>query len=286
LLVRRTSGLEMDAFALVAALILFAGGAGGFASYLLQPPERETRSIWGAMRFIAAGAIVALAVPLFLSLAQSALIKSLFDTAAGDQRFQNALVLVGFCVVAGFASRRFMDSLAARMMQVEHVAQKAEEKSEKAKETSEEAVELVEENIDRVAEVRGSSGRDAAKKQRVKPAPMSAEIEELATNLRPEERAVVTAVASQDARTFTGISRDAKLPRKTVKAVVPRLVEKGVLRYTTSANTGGSRVQLTPIGAGVLNSGGTDYFVDRIPGADATEIETKTHDETEVKSGN
>jgi hypothetical protein len=285
----------MFTFVLVAALILCSGGAGGLASYLLQPPEKETRSFWGAVRFIVSGGIVALAVPLFLSLAQSSLIKGLFDTGAGDQRSQNALVLVGFCVVAGFAARKFMDSLAARMMHVEQVAQKAEEKSEKAKETSEEAFDLVEENMDRVAEATRSDGRDSSPRERpiVRPGPMNARAEELAGKLGPEEKAVLEATALYDTRTLTGISRDAGLPRQKVTELVPKMVETGVLHYTTSANTGGTRLQVTSTGVDILNNP-VIYRYTSPADAVATPFTTpsdvaagneKTQSEGEVKSG-
>ena len=111
----------------------------GWFSGLFAPTIGKGSPVFsGAVRFITAGAIVAFAVPLFLSVAKSSLIADLLGKATSDQFFPNALVLIGFCVVAGFASRRFMNSLAARVMQMERKTEKAQETSEKAQQTSDE----------------------------------------------------------------------------------------------------------------------------------------------------
>jgi hypothetical protein len=282
MLVGRRSGLAMRTFALVAVLILCGGGLGGFASYLLEPREKEARRFWeGGVRRIMAGAIVALTVPLFLSLAKGSLIESLF--AATDHSFPNALVLIGFCVVAGFASRKFIDSLASTMMLTQRVQENKEkiEHLEHRQETSEEAVELVEEGVDKV---RRGGDEAPAKVETVKPAKMNAHIEALAATLGPEERAVLNAAALHE-RTLTGISRDANLPRKMVKKIVPKLVQRGVLQDTISANTFGRRVAITPIGAALLQSPVT--YLDTSPSAaDAADTQDETRGDSDVKSGN
>jgi hypothetical protein len=126
----------------------------------------------------------------------------------------------------------------------EERSEKAEETSEKAEETSEVAVDLAEEGIDKT-----HPAEEAARE----PPLVTADTERLAKGLGPEEKAVLEA-ALDNARTFTRIARDADVPRKTVKSIVPKLVRKRLLRFTTSANTGGIRVEITPLGAGVLNS--------------------------------
>ena len=82
---------------------------------------------------------------------------------------------------------------------------------------------------------------------------MSAAIKELAATLGPDEKAVLFATALHHERTITGISRDAQLPRKTVKKVVPEMVHRGLLRNTTSPDTGGSRIRLSSIGASIAS---------------------------------
>jgi hypothetical protein len=284
----------MSRFLAVAALILCAGGLGGLAGYLLRPSEKDARSFSGAVRFITAGAIVALAVPLFLSVAKSSLIADLLGKATSDQLFLNALVLIGFCVVAGFASRRFMNSLAARVMQMERKTEKAQETSEKAQETSEKALENSEEAVQTAETVDESIGRAMANERHddggdEAPAPMNAAIKELAATLGPDEKAVLFATALHHERTITGISRDAQLPRKTVKKVVPEMVHRGLLQNTTSADTGGSRVKLTSIGASIesiLRSPSTSRFINTTPpAADAADTTEETRSESELKSG-
>jgi DNA-binding MarR family transcriptional regulator len=300
-LVSKRSGLQMSRFLAVVALILCAGGAGGLAGYLLRPSENETRSFSGAVRFITAGAIVAFAVPLFLSVAKSSLITDLLGKATSDQFLPNALVLIGFCVFAGFASRRFMNSLAARVMQMERKTEKAQETSEraqrtseKAQETSEKALENSEEAVETAEAVDESIGLAMANERHddggdEAPAPMNVAIKELAATLGPDEKAVLFATGLHHERTITGISRDAQLPRKTVKKVVSEMVRRGLLQNTTSADTGGSRVKLTSIGASIasiLKSPPTSRFIDTTPpAADAADTTEEARGESEFKSG-
>ena len=314
-LASKRSGLEMSRFLAVVVLILCAGGAGGLAGYLLRPSEKEARSFFGAVRFITAGAIVAFAVPLFLSVAKSSLIADLLGKATSDQFFPNALVLIGFCVVAGFASRRFMNSLAARVMQIERKTEKAQETSEKAQQTSEraqqtsekaqetseraqqaseKALENSEEAVETAEAVDESFGLAMANERHdgggdEASAPMNAAIKELAATLGPDEKAVLFATGLHHERTITGISRDAQLPRKTVKKLVPQMVDRGLLQNTISADTGGSRVKLTSIGASIANilkSPPTSRFIDTTPpAADAADTTEETRGESEFKSG-
>jgi F0F1-type ATP synthase membrane subunit b/b' len=307
-LASKRSGLEMSRFLALVALILCAGGAGGLAGYLLRPSEKEARSFFGAVRFITAGAIVAFAVPLFLSVAKSSLIADLLGKATSDQFFPNALVLIGFCVVAGFASRRFMNSLAARVMQIERKTEKAQETSEKAQQTSEKAretseraqqasekaLENSEEAVETAEAVDESIGLAMANERHdgdgdEASAPMNAAIKELAATLGPDEKAVLFATGLHHERTITGISRDAQLPRKTVKKLVPQMVHRGLLQNTISADTGGSRIKLTSIGASIANilkSPPTSRFIDTTPAvADAADTTEETRGESEFKSG-
>jgi DNA-binding IclR family transcriptional regulator len=55
-------------------------------------------------------------------------------------------------------------------------------------------------------------------------------------------------------RTQAGLTRDADLPRATVAEIVDHMHHQGLVRFTTSANTGSVRVALTPLGTDVLNA--------------------------------
>ncbi len=249
----------MCRFIFIFCLIAFAGGAGGLANYLLLPaPSSGKRSLSGAFRFIFSGGIVAFVVPLFLSLAQSALVRSIFDYSGAGQAYPDILIFAGFCVVAGFASRAFMDTMTSKMMQMQQDVRKAEDKAQEADKKAVEAIELTEENADRVAEAVGANA-EPAERERLptdhsaikSPSPVATTI---ANKLKPQERDVLSAMTRYSKRTQTGVARDAGVPRNQVGEIIDEMRDMGVIHFTTSANTGGPRVQLTPLGTDVLNA--------------------------------
>jgi outer membrane murein-binding lipoprotein Lpp len=144
------AGETLDRLIFVARILAFGGAAGGLANHLLlPPPQGEQRRLWGAVRSVVGGAIVALTVPLFLSLAQSGLVKNVLNAA---QDFSSdILILIGFCVVAGFAAQRFIDSLAVKIMRLERQVDDLAEDAEEAVEVSQESYDRSIEAIKRLA---------------------------------------------------------------------------------------------------------------------------------------
>jgi hypothetical protein len=67
------------------------------------------------------------------------------------------------------------------------------------------------------------------------------------------------------------------------------MVHRGLLQNTISADTGGSRIKLTSIGASIANilkSPPTSRFIDTTPAvADAADTTEETRGESEFKSG-
>ncbi len=263
----------MNSFQILFLTVALSGAAGGLANHLILPlAANETRNISRLVRFIFAGAIVAFTVPLVLSLAQSSLTKTILEHKSGQGNLEYAyvelLILAGLCIIAAFASRRFMETLTDRVLdqvqQADKRARKAQQTAVGADKKAEEAVEkaeLSEEGVDRVMEAQAVEriGRPSGKQQVVLPittieeVPIST-IEEVQQTLTDEEKAILRAAGHYTTRTLTGVARDAHVPRSEVGEIIDRLVEKGAISYTTSANTGGPRVQLTPLGTTVLNT--------------------------------
>jgi predicted transcriptional regulator len=276
----------MSRFIYLIILIALAGGAGGMANYLLlSPPVAEKRNLYGALRFVASGAVAAFVVPLFLSLAQSSLVKNIFDYPGAGQAYSEILIFIGFCVVAGFASRAFMDTMTNKMMQMQREVKKVEEEVREVDKKAVEAIELNEETADRVAEAKGTTEQPAEAPRSVdRPSapPVSATAQSLAKKLSPQERDVLTAMSRYTKRTQTGVARDARVPRNQVGEIVDVLRDQGVVRFTTSANTGGPRVQLTELGTQVLNALGPKIVITE---SGASEIsERDSNPPTEDKS--
>lgn len=247
----------MTVFLVLPAIIAVAGGFGGLASYLLLPASNEDSksadNSVSAMRFVVAGAITAFVVPLFLSLAQSSLVSKVISGWDDVKAFPDVLVLVGFCVVAGFGSKKFMDSVGAKLWQMQQDVRRVEKKAEVAIE----AAELNEEKVDHVAEVgidRPSVDLPVAAVPE-SPSPRSSEV---VARLSNEERAVVRAMSMLSKRTQTGIARDSGVPRSRVGEIIQRLQDLGIAMFTTAASTGSLRVALTSFGIEVRNALSSD----------------------------
>jgi outer membrane murein-binding lipoprotein Lpp len=264
-------GASMMTAFVFASIIAIAGGLGGLANYLLLTTADDVGSryrafdsdgIRRALRFAVAGAITAFIVPLFLSLAQSSLVKSIFDSKDRSLELTDIFIFIGFCIVAGFASRRFMDTLTNNVLQLQQAVKKldgkaeaAEEKAEAAEKKADEALastELTDESIDVTARAAGVSKEPVASIPEAS-AP-SAEATAIAAELGNQERAALQAMGVLSKRTRTGIARDAKISRNKIGDVIKGLIDRGILEATTSANTGGNRVALTPLGANVQSA--------------------------------
>ncbi|NQW50809.1 MAG: MarR family transcriptional regulator [Rhodospirillales bacterium] len=245
----------MTSLLILICAIALAGAGGGWANYLLLTASRDGREQYPeAMRFVIAGAITAFVVPLFLSLAQSALVKAVFDGWEKGTAFPDALVLIGFCVVAGFASKAFLDSVSTRILQMQRDMQRLDGKADAASKEAKaaasqalEAIELSEESAEQLhppaVKARLSGGLEALA--------TSAEDERLAATLTTDELAVLRALSRLPQRTQTGIARDAGIARSQIAEIVEKLVAEGLAHFGASAS-GSLRVSLSEKGAGAL----------------------------------
>lgn len=215
----------------VCAIIAGSGAAGGLANYLMLPPEDDqTRNVWDAARMMTIGAIVAFAVPLFLSMAQSGLIAGIIQPSEGKTKGADVLVLVGFCIVASFASRAFMQGLVNRLLAK---VERLESKQTNTQETVEEALDnivLAPSELSSLPEVETHESSSSL------------------PQLAPIEERVLRSAAKLQYRTIGGLAKDLDLSKVVVRSVTDDLVKKGVLAHTASPNTGGPRVSLTSLG--------------------------------------
>ena len=134
----------------VVAIILMAGLFGGWASYL-STSFSESRSLWpedaslaqknGRARLCLAhlvlGVVAAFTVPLFLSLIRSDLMTNIM-VQSFSKEYSDLFDLGGFCLVAGFSSRSFVDSLSAKVAALGQQVQRASDTAQHAEEKSEE----------------------------------------------------------------------------------------------------------------------------------------------------
>jgi hypothetical protein len=111
--------------------MLFAGFLGGTVNYYLTYTKKEdggSRKYWTC---VIIGLAASLLVPLFLKTISSNLINC---TNSGCPQALDYLVFLGICLIAAIFSRRFIDSVAAKILKE---AKEATEKAEQAQENVE-----------------------------------------------------------------------------------------------------------------------------------------------------
>lgn len=229
----------------VAIIIIAAGLLGGLGSYLAADegePDKKNRL---RIRYVVLGLIASAAVPLFLNLLQSDLLKMVF---MNDAAIQYSFILFGFCAIAAFAARNFIDSLAARVIQqVDRNTKVAAE----AKKEAEEAIEKALVAIDVAAEV---AGRDEPPPPAVHAAKAAGEALVPRKDLPADEQRVLEKMMDMSFRTATGIGNDiAGLSRASAAEILNRLAGRGLVERTPAPKTGSPRWRITGAGMRTLN---------------------------------
>jgi DNA-binding MarR family transcriptional regulator len=242
----------MSNFLEVVIVIACAGAAGGLVNYLLVGDGSSSRTVRSGARFMVVGIIVSFTVPLFLSVAQSALIKSLLSAnSESSTRATDLLTLIGVCIVASFASRAFLDDLSKRLLtrvnEVEQVAKEAVNGVQRVSSEAAVAEELFEEKLDRVVEAVASgsaetiiSESDDVTSQRDAPV------------VSPIEDRVLRATTEYTLRTLSGIAKDVGVSKDRIGEIVDELARKGLMAKTKSKNTGGDRWRITALGLSAI----------------------------------
>ena len=238
------SGIEwasVDFWPIIIVLIIIVVGGliGGYTAYLASTnhPSAQAEGLVPTRRatFLLLGFVAAACVPLFLAILQSDLIDRIFD-ADRAAPFAAFLVLLGFCLIAAFSARTFIDSVSRRVLRdLEDVKQEQEAILQKVEETAE----LVD---DQKAE------------------PIRPQVQTEAAALDParvpfiteEERRALDALSKTNFRTSMGIAADIGMSRYRIGDLLDSLVSKGLVERTVSPATRGQRWKVTATGIAAL----------------------------------
>jgi DNA-binding MarR family transcriptional regulator len=108
----------------ILSVVAAAGIAGGYAGYLLGPPDPGELPIdkrrWLLRRSLVLGVVAAFMVPVFLRVvgAASGNDENLVDQLAGPNRTLGMwLVVAGFCLIAAVSSQRFISTLTNKLLE-------------------------------------------------------------------------------------------------------------------------------------------------------------------------
>jgi hypothetical protein len=249
-----------DISALWTALVimLLAGVIGGFAAYLTD--DQDPAATGGTvvpkqrLRFLMLGLVASACVPLFLSLVRSEIMTSILTNSDGN-RLESFLAFAGFCLLAAFLGRRFIDTLSERVLQqvreARVEAKRAGEKAEAADEKAGRAQDKAEDAQEAALEVADERAAEpvAADKLALR---ADVQLSDAAVDLTDDERSVLKALTRLSFRTATGAAVDAGIARHNVGEILDSLVEKGLAEMAPSPTTKRIRWTITPAGIAAL----------------------------------
>lgn len=124
----------------IVTIIIAAGLLGGLTNFfLLYNLDYKTKECWVSFfKSILLSLCASLTVPLFLQIISNNLLDISKDTKFQEK---NYFILAGFCVLAAFYSKRFLDDLYAKV-------NKAEKKADEAKKSATEAEKFIESQLE------------------------------------------------------------------------------------------------------------------------------------------
>jgi hypothetical protein len=230
----------------IAAIIIVAGAAGGYAAYLAEPeqspPESKSKTL---SRALLLGVLAAACVPLFLSLVQSGLIRTIFAPGSppSPPAFEEYLIFMGLCVVAAVSSRSFIASVTEKVLQQAKEARAIAVEAKKTAEKTADEVELGESadepNAPPPVEAETAAAVEGPSRSR------AGEIDDL-------ERKALDAMLHRTYRTRTGIAEDSGISKNRISEILEGLAAKKLALRTTSPTTGGQRWIITNRGRAAL----------------------------------
>jgi hypothetical protein len=204
----------------VLTVIAAAGAGGGYAGYLLGPPDPgelpPEKRRWYLRRSLVLGVVAAFMVPLFLRVvgAVSGNNENLLDQLTGPNSTLGVwLVITGFCLVAAVSSQRFISTLTDKLL--ESFLQEARDAGVNASQARQEAEDL-QEDLEQVAA------------QQVATLPVRHAISEL-------EKAVLRAMYSNPVRrpNFHEIEATGHWTPEELRRALQKLEERGLVRSKT-----------------------------------------------------
>jgi hypothetical protein len=246
----------------IAIFGLFFGTAmvGGFAAWLSEREQRaikldgagEGRNSWiGCLVYLVGALVSTFSVPLLLRLADSALMDHVLRPGSEGARASDVWVLAGFCLIAAFSSKAFIQSLSERVIELAESASRTANAAKEQAQESSEAVSQVEEVVENLSDTddvpqavpmvaAGSSpSGNEATPEKVEAVWLSnAELEVL--------HAFINSAFSR--RTMSNVSKDLDLPLALTRRLISGLVDKGMLDELISSKTGRHLYRLTLLG--------------------------------------
>jgi len=240
----------------IIAVMLFAGLFGGVAGHLCgsvpqSGDDQSSGPTWLADLVI--GIVAALCVPIFLQITQSKLMDSLWVAAQSSKLPDlDLLYLGGFCLIAAFSSRTFLQSVSSQVIRETRQEQKAlRAEQEKLKAGQNE----LQDNVADLGEAVDPSDPPqpamvaSLMADRATPAHLD-DLKNVLASLSEFEKRVLSALANEKyaRRSLTGTAKDAGLSRADTSLALEKLIAHDLAVMTRGKRTESLLYELTPKG--------------------------------------
>lgn len=199
---------------IIIAIIIAAGLLGGLTNFFLfYNLDYKKKECWiNFLKSIFLSICASVTVPLFLQIISNNLLDIPKDSTFPDK---NYFILAGFCVLAAFYSKRFLDDLYAKVNKAEKKAEEAKQIAENAEQKNQE-IDDVEEIIND-NELNRTFTTDFSKDE-----------------IKAVSRAILTSKYSY--RTILGVVKDTDFPEDKVKGILELLKKAGFAESKKNRN--------------------------------------------------
>jgi len=211
----------------VVIIILGSGLLGGLTNYfMLYDKSLTTREQWiKAIASVLLSLCASLTVPLFLQILSNNLLDSL--------TFKNGLIFTGFCVIASFFSKRFLEDVYSKLerlnKKIDNTREETKDKVESMTKKTDSVIKKVddlEESIESIEDGELPSGIKEAIKENKSISFKDTEVEKIIESLFSEKFSL---------RTHDGIAKQTNLPADKIKELLEHLVDRGLAEKKVSS---------------------------------------------------
>jgi hypothetical protein len=216
------------------AITIVAGILGGIVNYYQSASVTDAIKSW--FYYVLLSICAAFIVPLFLSLAKSQILSSIF---ADKLSLEDWFVFFGACVLAAVFAKNFLETVSQRFLKM---AEDAKNAADNAQDTAQKTAHDVSTSLNKLDAASEKIENQADEGTRRAMAPREPGPPPDFSAYSPQEQAILKALTNPafalGRRSLGGIATETKLDRPTVTSLLDKLVAAGVVKEATGDKAG------------------------------------------------
>lgn len=217
-------------FGLIILIITISGTLGGYVSFIFNKKDGEIAA--SKEEYILTGLCAAMTIPLFLNMISSKIIPDILEASKPSHTLSQALILMGFCIIASIYSKNFLGSVSEKILQK---AQEAQKNSIEAKDKANAALEATSHTQDEIQPIIAASQEPESIDS-----PLSSKINHLSQqwsllqqvdSLSENERKILETLVNNKYtfRSISGLSKDSGMEQDIVSQTISELLKKDLV---------------------------------------------------------